>query len=190
MHISPQLLKACIDDDRKAQSELYRLCFGMLMAVCMRYHSQEEDAVAALNQGFLKILNNLDKRKDHVPFEAWIRRIMINTLIDEFRKNKKRKSLMESTELEEIREVQVRHVDYNTADQEFDAESLERMIQALPPMSRQVFNLFAIDGFSHQEISEQLGISVGTSKWHVSSARQTIQKRMIALEKKNERISL
>ncbi|MEZ4849456.1 MAG: sigma-70 family RNA polymerase sigma factor [Bacteroidia bacterium] len=90
MDIDQRLIRACIKEDRLAQSQLYRRCFNVLMGVCIRYMKNEEDAVEVLNMGFLKILKNLEKKKTNVPFEAWIRRIMINTIIDEYRKNKKR----------------------------------------------------------------------------------------------------
>lgn len=173
-----------------AQSELYRLCFGTLMGVCLRYHANEEDAIEVLNQGFLKILNNLHKRKASVPFEAWIRRIMINTLIDDFRKNKRRKEMFELSDFEENSFGQNAQFDVNAADEMFDAQEIEQMIQTLPPMTRQVFNLHAIDGFSHKEISAQLGISEGTSKWHVNAARKGIKKRFALMHKQKKNVSL
>ena len=88
MNIDTTLLQACRKNDRKAQSQLYKSCFGLLMSVCIRYKNDEAEARAVLNQGFLKILTNLDKYDSKIPFEAWIRRIMINTIIDEFRKIK------------------------------------------------------------------------------------------------------
>ncbi|MEM7373260.1 MAG: RNA polymerase sigma factor [Bacteroidota bacterium] len=190
MHIPPDLIEACVKDDRMAQSELYRLCFGTLMGVCLRYHSHEEDAIEVLNQGFLKILNNLHKRKPKVPFEAWIRRIMINTLIDDFRKNRRRKELFEVSNFEESSQGQSSQINFNTADEMFDAQEIEAMIQQLPPMTRQVFNLHAIDGFSHKEISQQLGISEGTSKWHVNAARKNIKKQFSIMYKHKKNVSL
>ncbi|RMG31618.1 MAG: RNA polymerase sigma factor [Bacteroidetes bacterium] len=172
--IDPQLLHACKEQDRKAQAELYRRCYSMLMGVCIRYLKQEEEARAVLNLGFLKILNNLHKYQPKVPFEAWIRRIMINTVIDEYRKNKRHKATIAYTDFDD-RQHEEAFIDFNEADQQFDAKEIERMIQQLPGMSQQVFNLYAIDGYSHKEIGKMLGISVGTSKWHVSFARKKIR---------------
>jgi RNA polymerase sigma-70 factor (ECF subfamily) len=156
----------------------------------LRYHTNKEDAVAVLNRGFLKILNKLDTRGENVPFEAWIRRIMINTVIDEFRKNRRRKEVMHYTDWEEPVSATGEELDFNEADQRLDAEAVEALIQALSPMSRQVFNLFAIDGYAHQEIADRLGISVGTSKWHVSNARKILQQQVTALMKQEEKLSL
>ena len=173
MDIDNSLIKACIKNDRKAQSLLYKKCFNLLMGVCIRYVNNKEEACALLNAGFLKILNNLKSYKPHVPFEAWIKRIMINTVIDDYRKNKKRKEHLFYTDFDSHERADA-FFDYNEADRHFDAEALRAIIRQLPPMSQRVFNLFAIDGFSHQEISKELGISEGTSKWHVSFARKTI----------------
>jgi len=174
MNVSHQLIQDCKNGDRKAQFQLYKSCFNILMGVCMRYKKDEDEAASVLNIGFLKILNNLDKHRPEVPFEAWIRRIMINTVIDEFRKNRKVRELIEHTDFSES-ESYNKAVDYNTADQKFDAERLEAFIKRLPPVSQKVFNLFAIDGYSHKEIGEMLGISDGTSKWHLSSSRKKLQ---------------
>lgn len=177
MTISQQLIEDCAKGNRKAQFQLYKSCFSLLMSVCMRYRKNENDAAEILNVGFLKILNNLDKYKSGVPFEAWIRRIMINTLIDDFRKNRKVRELIEHTDFEH-EEIFTDQVDYNEADKAFDASDLQALIQKLPPMSKKVFNLYAIDGYSHKEVGELLGISDGTSKWHLSFARKKLQEML------------
>lgn len=170
MTVAPDLLLAARQGERKAQYQLYRLCFPVLMAVCLRYRNDQSDALAALNDGFLKILQNLDRYPAEAPFEAWIRRIQINTLIDQFRREAKwRESVVLSEQVEHP--VGSGRVDWNEADRRFDVEQLEVLLQRLPPVSRQVFNLFALDGYSHAEIGDMLGISEGTSKWHVSFAR-------------------
>ncbi|MBK7937279.1 MAG: sigma-70 family RNA polymerase sigma factor [Lewinellaceae bacterium] len=175
MNIDPQLLQAAHRGDRKAQYALYRVCFPVLMAVCVRYRRDEQEAVSALNNGFLKIIQHLDRyRRDEVPFEAWIRRIMINTAIDEFRREKKWRDLtVFSDEIE--REYPHEPVDWNEAEQRFSVQHIEGLLRRLPPVTQHVFNLFALDGFSHREISELLGMSEGTSKWHVSNARKQLQ---------------
>ena len=117
MNIDPQLLQAAHQGDRKAQYALYRVCFPVLMAVCMRYRRDEQEAVSALNSGFLKIINHLDRyRRDEVRFEAWIRRIMINTAIDEFRREKKWRELTVFSDTIE-REYPDEPLDWNEAEQ-------------------------------------------------------------------------
>ena len=176
MNLDPQLLQAAHKGDRKAQYALYRVCFPVLMAVCMRYRRDEQDAASALNMGFLKIINNLDRyRREEVPFEAWIRRIMINTAIDEFRREKKWRELTVFTdELERTHPEEP--IEWGEAEKRIDVQHLEALMRRLPPMTQQVFNLFALDGFSHKEISDMLGMSEGTSKWHVNAARQKLQR--------------
>ena len=173
MQAAPELLARCRKNDRKAHNELYGHCFGYLMSICLRYCNNREDAESLLNQGFLKIVTKLDKYNEDVPFGSWISRIMVNTIIDEFRRDKKRRENMSGAELDEDRSTG--RVDYNEAAQRLEAEALEKMIQKLPDMSRKVFNLYAIEGYTHKEIGEMLGISDGTSKWHVSFARKNLQ---------------
>ena len=184
MVIEKQLLAACINRERKAQFLLYKKCYGVLMSVCMRYKKNREDASGLVNQGFLKILNNIEKYNETAPFEAWIRKIMVNTVIDEFRKEKKDIESMEYSDFQSrYNRDYNQHINYNYADQNFDAEELEKMLMELPPKSRQVFNLFAIDGYAHKEIGEMLKISEGTSKWHVNFARNKLRE-MIEKKKK------
>jgi len=175
MNIDKQLLEGCIRGERRAQYDLYKQCYGILMAVCFRYERNKEDAEFLLNKAFLKILNNLESYAEGVPFEAWIRRITINTAIDEYRKNQRSKVdyVEEPMQLASLTEM-----DYNDADKHFDAEELLALVQKLPPVSQKVFNLYIIDGYNHKEIAEQLGMSEGTSKWHLSSARKKLQEMM------------
>ncbi len=173
MLIDQTLLTDCQNNVRRAQFELYRKCYGILMSICLRYEKNTQDAEELLNMGFLKIVTKLDKYNPEVPFEAWMRRIMINTVIDEFRKNKKEKKNLEYTDFNGVHES--RSVSYNEADLLFDAEELEIMIRQLPPVTQKVFNLHVLDGYSHKEIAENLEMSVGTSKWHVSNARKILR---------------
>ncbi|MBN8683891.1 MAG: RNA polymerase sigma factor [Chitinophagales bacterium] len=176
MQIDPQILLAAQRGDRKAQYQLYRICYPVLMTVCARYHRDEQDAVSALNNGFLKITQKLDTwRSGEVPFEAWIRRIMINTLIDMFRREKKWREMTVLTDNMEKTTSGQEQIDWNEADKRISLQHLENLLRRLPPVTCQVFNLFALDGYSHKEIGEMLEISEGTSKWHVNHARQKLQ---------------
>jgi len=175
--IAERLIAACIRKDPRAEHELYRTLHPMMLSICSRYEHNRQDASARMNEGFLKVLLNLEKRRPEVPFEAWVRRIMINTVIDGFRKERERKTLermdmpMDEDLGTEINEY-LRHM---------EAEAFAELLQRVPEMSRKVFNLFAIDGFSHAEIAGMLGISAGTSKWHVSHARQLLQHALARL---------
>jgi RNA polymerase sigma-70 factor (ECF subfamily) len=175
--VPESLIARCLREEPKAQYEMYRALYGMMMAICRRYERNPQDAVARMNQGFLKILTNLDKRRPDVPFELWTRRIMINTVIDEFRKERQRKA----TETLDGPLNEGALIEVNDYLRHMEADAFAALLQRVPDMSRKVFNLFAIDGFGHQEIAQMLGISEGTSKWHVANARQTLQKAIAQL---------
>ncbi len=184
LDVSKELLIQCLKKDRRAQNMLYEKCFGILMSIGLRYEKNEEDARFMVNIGFMKIITKLNKYHFDVEFEYWIRRIMINTMIDEYRKNKRRNEVIKYNDLENTymrNQVSV----LNKADDQFNAEELQLMIRLLPTDTQKVFNLFAIDGYSHKEISEMMKIPVGTSKWHVSKAREILVKM---IERKNEHI--
>lgn len=172
MNIQPQLLALCMKHDRKAEYELYKLSYSYLMSICMRYSKDKDTASEILNMGYLKILKNLSTYNPQIPFKAWIRRIMVNTLIDEYRKNKREKERVtyveeyfDSSDFSEVNEA-LGKISYN---------QLLEQINLLPEATRKVFNLFAIDGYSHKEIGELLTISEGTSKWHLNAARQKLK---------------
>jgi RNA polymerase sigma-70 factor (ECF subfamily) len=188
MQPNPELIRRCRTDDRKAHNELYQMCFGYLLAICLRYSNNREDARALLNNGFLKIITHLDKYREEVPFTSWVSRVMVNSIIDEFRRDKKRREHQSELPLEDAPEMD--RVAYNEGEQQFDAATLEALIQTLPDMSRTVFNLYAIEGYTHKEIAEQLKISDGTSKWHVSFARKTLQEKLKKLRKNMMSVSL
>lgn len=170
MEIGKKLIKDVIAGDRKSQIELYRRCFSVLMSSAYRYHNNEDDAAAVVNAAFLKIITKLDKYDDKAPFKAWIKRIITNEIIDEFRKNKRRKDLIVSARDDQPEETSYAEIDYN-----IEAEYLNDMLNELPKGTRVVFNLFAIDGYSHKEIAEVLGIKAETSKWHVKEARKKLK---------------
>jgi RNA polymerase sigma factor (sigma-70 family) len=175
------LIERCIRKEAKAQYELYKALYPMMMGVCTRYERNKQDAVAMMNAGFLKILDRIGDRRPEVPFEAWARRIMINTVIDAFRRSKQRKaneSLAEPVESVDRAEVN----DYLS---NMEAEAFAELLLRVPPVSRNVFNLFAIDGYGHQEIAELLGMSEGTSKWHVNHARGILQRAILELSQRS-----
>ncbi len=172
MNIQPQLIALCIKQDRKAEYELYKLTYSYLMGICMRYSKDKDTASESLNMGFLKILKNLSTYKPEIPFKSWIRRVMVNTLIDEYRKNKRDREKV--TYVEEYYDNSD-FSDVNEALSRINYNQLLVQINMLPEATKKVFNLFAIDGYSHKEIGEMLMISEGTSKWHLNAARQKLK---------------
>src|SRR5688572_25639195 len=172
MNIQPELIALCIKQDRKAEYELYKLAYSYLMSICMRYARDKDAASEVLNMGYLKILKNLKSYKPEIPFKAWIRRIMVNTLIDEYRKNKREREKV--TYVEEYYDSSD-FSEVNDALSRISCSQIFEQIEKLPEASKRVFNLFAIDGYSHKEIGEMLDISEGTSKWHLNAARQKLK---------------
>jgi RNA polymerase sigma-70 factor (ECF subfamily) len=148
------------------------------MSVTSRYKKNKEDAAFLANDSFLKILDNLSKYDKTIPFEAWARRIAINVVIDDYRKNKKRLEMFES--IDEY-DYNIEDVTLSEIDKEMEEEEVAICLLELPPATRTVFSLIAIDGFSHKDVSLELGISLETSKWHMKEARKRLR---IILEQK------
>ncbi len=173
-----QLISLCIKQDRKAESALYRYCFTKLMPICHKYYKSKDDSVEQLNKTYLKILNNLSKFDENKSFDAWIKTIAVNTIIDEFRVNNKRNALFIDKEYEEAA-LNYHSFNLNEAEAKLTADDIQVQIQKLPDSSKMVFNLFTVDGYSHKEIGEMLGINEGTSKWHLNNARKILKKKLI-----------
>lgn len=180
--IDESIIAACKKNDRRAQEKLYEWCYVKLMPTCMRYHRNEEDARHVLNLGFVKICKNLDKLKEGTPFEAWVRRIIMNSIIDEFRKNKNYLQLVDQKENDRDLEIKGSTVD-NSVWSKLETDILMGLLKRLPEISRKVFNLYVIDGYTHKEIGDMLEISDGTSKWHLSNARKLLREMVIKLNK-------
>lgn len=141
----------------------------------MRYCKDKDNASEMLNVAYLKILTNLKTYKPEVPFKAWIRKITVNTLIDEYRKNKRQREQV--TYVEEYYDSND-YSDVNEALSKISCAQIYKLINQLPNATKEVFNLYVIDGYNHREISELLGISEGTSKWHLSEARQKLKQKI------------
>jgi RNA polymerase sigma-70 factor (ECF subfamily) len=175
-----QLISLCLKQDRKAESALYKYCFTKLMPVCHKYYKSKDDSVEQLNKSYLKILNNLNKFDANKSFDAWIKTITINTIIDEFRVNNKRNALFIDKDYEEFA-INYHSFNLNEAEAKLTADDIQIHIQNLPESSKMVFNLYTVDGYSHKEIGEMLGINEGTSKWHLSNARKVLKKKLIEM---------
>ena len=169
-------VEACALNNRESQRILYGSFYGYAMAICDRYANKQEDAVEILNDGFLKIFREIHHYKPAYTdvissFKGWLRKIMVYTAIDHFRKNQKHQMV---TQLDNV----VYHAPsiHEDAIDKLSYEEIIRAIQELSPGYRTVFNLFIIEGLSHDEIARHLGISTGTSKSNLSKARRQLQK--------------
>lgn len=143
------------------------------MRVAYRYKKNKDDAAILVNDSFLKVLTNLEKYSLDKPLEPWIRRIVINTAIDDFRKNEKHNDLITAHDyIENFSEAATEE----KVESKFNLEAMHIAIQnLLPAASRIVFYLYAIDGFKHEEIAQKLSITENTSKWHVKTARKILK---------------
>jgi RNA polymerase sigma factor (sigma-70 family) len=138
---------------------------------------QEELAREMYNQIFVKIIFSLSKYDQSKDFGKWAKTIAINALIDEYRKSKRYKKIIdENIAIESFSPLSNEEDLINELERSEEQESVDKILQNLPPVSRRVFNLFIMEGFSHKEISKMLDMSTGTSKWHVSNARQLLKK--------------
>jgi RNA polymerase sigma-70 factor (ECF subfamily) len=171
-----EIIIRCLRNDRLAQEQLFKLYYGKMMTVCLRYTNDRDTAQEILQDGFIKVFDKLNTFESSGSFEGWIRRIMANTALDALRKNKRLNWVEEN--------------DVNTKDTFNDPlESLEfekefelkanvaiEAINELSPAYKTVFNLFVFENYSHKEIAEALGISEGTSKSNYAKAKMNLQK--------------
>ena len=166
-----QLIKGCLNGDRRAQEELYNLYSRKMMGLCMRYVSNRETARDLLQDGFIKVFTSLNLYSGAGSFESWMRKIFINVAIEHLRK---KDFLYASMDLESIQSS----IEDNSTVSRLSAAMIMELIQQLPEGFRTVFNLFAIEGYSHKEIGEMLQISEATSRSQYARAKQSLQKRM------------
>ena len=163
------LVERCLRNDKVAQELLYKQYYGKMLPVCLRYVKDREEALEVLHDGFLKVFLNLSFFSGVHPLGAWMRRIMVHTAIDHFRKLQSKMTLLDISHAE----PEADSIDIINS---LSAEEIINSVQKLSPVYRIVFNLYAIEGFTHHEISEKLGISENTSKSNYAKARMNLQK--------------
>ena len=164
-HELQNLINSCLKKDRSAQEKFYKKYFGLLMGIAQRYFINKDDSLDAVNRAFLKIFKSLKKYRYEGAFEGFISTICVRVILDILRRQKweeKRESIAEMPSAKSI----LPHLYY---------QDLLQLLNHFPESTRVVFNLFAIEGFKHQEIAKQLNISQGTSKWHVSAAKKQLR---------------
>ncbi|NOZ46947.1 MAG: RNA polymerase sigma factor [Chlorobi bacterium] len=176
-----QLIQECLKGNYRAQKELYNHYSPIMMGICMRYASNEAEAEDILQEGFIKVFRHLHTFRSTGQLGAWICRIMINTALQNYRDTKKMKMQVEYEKVDFFMQAD------DDILAQLSAEDLMCKIQKLPKGYRMVFNLYAVEGFNHAEIAEELEISVGTSKSQYSRARAMLRK-MIEEENKELKI--
>lgn len=175
MQLNKEFISLLLQNDRKAQYALYRQWYGKMKGISLRYQPDELSAEDVVNRAFLKVLRSIGSYDLTRPFGAWLSRITINENIDACRKAQKLRTIINYDSETIESDSNLNHFEYNQADQNLDADQLKAMISQLPMTTRQVFNLFVIDGYKHFEIAEMLSITTGTSKWHLNSARKKVK---------------
>ncbi len=170
-----KLIKKAAKGHQQSQMALYESFYGYCMSVALRFSESREDAKEIVHDAFIKAFAKLDTVDSASSFKPWLRRIVVNTSIDEFRRKK--------TESYHLDVVEHDTIDLTEdALQKLSAENLFAMIAELPPAYRMVFTLYAVEGYKHEEIAQKLGISVGTSKSNLSKARAKLQKLIIEID--------
>lgn len=171
-----ELVRACLEGDESSQRYLYTKYYGLMMGICLRYASDRMEAQDMVQEGFIKIFKALPKFENQGSFEGWMKRIMINNAIDQYRKEA-RKPYHDDLD----NAYQLGHNEVVSG--ELGKQELLALIQRLPKGYRTIFNMYAIEGYNHQEIAAELGISEGTSKSQLSKARKHLQKMLEAIRK-------
>lgn len=167
-----------IKDKQKFQQKLYEQHYRKMMGVCLRYSKDKDEAKDILHESFIKVFNKIDRFDNKGSLEGWIRKIVVNTAIDSSRKTIHITAINEKYDAiqEEIEEE-------NDLYDDFSVEEIMQMVQNLSPAYRTVFNMYAIERYSHKEIAEKLGISEGTSKSNLAKARMNLKKMFYECKK-------
>lgn len=167
------MLDSSSNGDRNSQDRLYREFYAYALTICRRYSRNREEAIEILNDGFVKIFTRLNRFTKGLSFKSWLRKIMINSAIDYFRRNEKHYHTLDVSYVQYESSSDVNVLDKLSEQEIIDA------IQRLPPSYRMVFNLHVIEGYKHEEIAHELNISIGTSKSNLAIARNKLRRMLI-----------
>ncbi len=171
-----ELIKGCLRNDRECQRELFRRFAPTMLTVCRRYARHYAEAEDMVQDGFIKVYKNMDRFRGEGSFEGWVRRIMVNTALKYYRKSSFKKELIGTENVPE-------KSNEPTVLSDMAEEEILQVISGLPDGYRIVFNMYAIEGFSHREISEELGIKESTSRSQLVKARKMLQEKILKLHK-------
>lgn len=167
--LEAEIINLCIRNDRKGQEALYYKYAKKMKGICLRYASNTNEAEDIFHDAFIKVFSSIKNFKMQGSFEGWIRRIVINTAIDYYKKNL---NLSNNVSIDDVGESELIDLSF---DEQLHTEDLLKVLEKLPTGYKMIFNFYAIEGYSHKEIAELLSISEGTSKSQLSKARKYIQ---------------
>ncbi|SNR75333.1 RNA polymerase sigma factor [Flavobacterium sp. ov086] len=171
-----EIIKLAVENNRQAQQQIYSRFSPKMLSVCRQYIKDIQLAEDVMITAFMKVFTNLNKFENKGSFEGWIRRIMVNECISYLRVQKKVKFTEDEIYVEES---------FNAIDSKFSTDQIQLLIDALPDGYKMIFNLYAIEGYKHNEIAKMLGINEGTSKSQLSHARKMLQKQINTLKKQD-----
>jgi RNA polymerase sigma-70 factor (ECF subfamily) len=174
-----ELIDGCLKGDSRSQHAIYKMYYGKMKAVCLRYASSTDEAKDMVQDGFIRVFSSLEKFEGNGSLEGWIRRIMVNLSIDQYRKKKHHVDLDLENSKHLVEENTEEEDDLESDIYDFQPHHIVEAMQQLTPVYRTVFNLYVFENFSHQEISEKLGISLGTSKSNYSKAKKNMKKILL-----------
>jgi RNA polymerase sigma-70 factor (ECF subfamily) len=167
-----ELIEGCLQQDRRCQKRLFDKYFNEMMTVCMRYARDEDDAQEIAQKAFVKVFTKIHLYSGEGTLKSWIHSIMVRTALDNYRRIKREQKLYS----QEI--LQWNEAEDAAIEAELSAEDILLAIQQLPQLQRTIFNLFALEGYSHKEIAAELGMSEGSSKWHLCEARKALKRSL------------
>lgn len=172
------IVLGCVNNQRKEQQILYKMFYGRMLVICLRYTKNIDQAKDILQDSFIKVFSKIEQYNHNGSLEGWIRRIVVNTAIDFFRKSKKDFILLGSDEmLANIADNSVEEEDTEMYD--FSPEDIMEAMHKLSNAYRVVFNLYVYENLQHKEIAKKLGISEGTSKSNYSKAKKNLKKILL-----------
>ncbi|CAM3615954.1 RNA polymerase sigma factor [Flavobacterium chungbukense] len=171
-----KIIKLAVENNRQAQQQIYSKFSSKMLSVCRQYIKDIQLAEDVMITAFMKVFTNLKNFEHKGSFEGWIRRIMVNECISYLRVQKKVKFAEDEFFVEES---------FNEIDSQFTVEQIQYLIDALPDGYKMIFNLYAIEGYKHNEIAKMLGINEGTSKSQLSHARKMLQTQITILKKQD-----
>lgn len=183
-HSLLDIIEGCQKTDRRFQELLYKMMASKMLGVCMRYARDKFEAEDILQTGFIKVFKHIQSYKGEGSFEGWVRRIMVNTSIEFYRKN------MRMLNVVDIEEASVTTAFTELELSKLQAKDLMKLIQSLSEVYRIVFNMYAIEGYSHKEIADTLGITEGASKVQLSRARSILKEKIKKLERQGYEINV
>ena len=170
-------MAGCLKNDRRSQQRLYEMFYGKMLSVCMRYTNNMDQAQDLVQEGFIKVFDNLHKYKHDGSFEGWVRRIFVNNAIDSFRRKKQDHILPhDDFRLLNLADDTDEHAFMDEEVKEIEPKHVMAAMQQLTPAYQMVFNLYVMENMSHQDIADKLGINIGTSKSNLSKARVNMRK--------------